>query len=158
DPRRRAAGVDEAARPLELVHAVQAELAAVAGGADRRGRLGVDLTRLELDPTARFGGPSAVPGRVTFGHPYSCRAGAAVPDAPPLPSRTPGIRTCRSPRAREPAVMRILLVDDHGPFREAARLLLEAEACEVVAETETGEDALALLAASGADVVLIDIH
>jgi len=54
--------------------------------------------------------------------------------------------------------MRILLVDDHGPFREAARLLLEAEACEVVAETETGEDALALLAASGADVVLIDIH
>ena len=54
--------------------------------------------------------------------------------------------------------MRILLVDDHGPFRDAARMLLEAEACEVVAEAETGEGAVALLAASGADVVLVDIH
>jgi len=54
--------------------------------------------------------------------------------------------------------MRIPLVDDHGPFREAARMLLEAEACEVVAETETGEGALALAAVSGADVVLVDIH
>jgi len=54
--------------------------------------------------------------------------------------------------------MRILLVDDHGPFRDAARMLLEAEACEVVAETETGEGALALAAVSGADVVLVDIH
>jgi DNA-binding NarL/FixJ family response regulator len=54
--------------------------------------------------------------------------------------------------------MRILLVDDHGPFREAARMLLEAEACDVVAEAETGEGALALAAISGADVVLLDIH
>jgi DNA-binding NarL/FixJ family response regulator len=54
--------------------------------------------------------------------------------------------------------MRILLVDDHGPFRDAARMLLEAEACEVVAETESGEGALALAAVSGADVVLVDIY
>ena len=54
--------------------------------------------------------------------------------------------------------MRILLVDDHGPFRDAARMLLEAEACEVVAEADTGEGAVALVAASGADVVLVDIH
>jgi len=54
--------------------------------------------------------------------------------------------------------MRILLVDDHGPFREAARMLLEAEACEVVAEAETGEDALQAAIASGADLVLVDVH
>lgn len=54
--------------------------------------------------------------------------------------------------------MRILLVDDHGPFRDAARMLLEAEACEVVAEAETGESALALIAACGADVVVLDVH
>ena len=40
--------------------------------------------------------------------------------------------------------MRILLVDDHGPFRDAARMLLEAEACQVVAEADTGEGAVAL--------------
>lgn len=39
--------------------------------------------------------------------------------------------------------MRINLVDDHVPFRLAARRLLEAQDCLVVAEAEAGELALA---------------
>ena len=50
-----------------------------------------------------------------------------------------------------------MLVDDHGPFRLAARRLLEAEDCLVVAEAESGERALARFAAADADLVLVDV-
>ena len=53
--------------------------------------------------------------------------------------------------------MRIILVDDHGPFRIAARRLLEAENCLVVAEAGSGEHALLQAAANEADVVLVDV-
>lgn len=51
-----------------------------------------------------------------------------------------------------------MLVDDHDPFRLAARRLLEAEACVVVAEAATGEDALAHLGGAPADVILVDVY
>ncbi len=53
--------------------------------------------------------------------------------------------------------MRIILVDDHGPFRLAARRLLEAENCLVVGEAASGESALAQLADLDADLVLVDV-
>ena len=53
--------------------------------------------------------------------------------------------------------MRIILVDDHGPFRIAARRLLEAENCLVVAEAVSGEHALAKVSGTEADVVLVDV-
>jgi DNA-binding NarL/FixJ family response regulator len=53
--------------------------------------------------------------------------------------------------------MRIILVDDHGPFRIAARKLLEAENCLVVGEAASGEHALAQVHLTEADVVLIDV-
>ena len=53
--------------------------------------------------------------------------------------------------------MRIILVDDHGPFRIAARRLLEAENCLVVAEAGSGELGLLQAAATEADLVLVDV-
>jgi DNA-binding NarL/FixJ family response regulator len=53
--------------------------------------------------------------------------------------------------------MRIMLVDDHGPFRLAARRLLEAEHCLVVGEAGSGEQALADVPGTGSDVVLVDV-
>jgi DNA-binding NarL/FixJ family response regulator len=53
--------------------------------------------------------------------------------------------------------MRIILVDDHGPFRLAARRLLEAENCLVVAEAVSGEHGLIEASGTEADVVLVDI-
>jgi DNA-binding NarL/FixJ family response regulator len=53
--------------------------------------------------------------------------------------------------------MRIILVDDHGPFRLAARRLLEAQECLVVAEAVSGEHALAKVPGTDADVILVDI-
>jgi DNA-binding NarL/FixJ family response regulator len=53
--------------------------------------------------------------------------------------------------------MRIILVDDHGPFRIVARKLLEAENCLVVGEAASGEHALAQVHLTEADVVLIDV-
>ena len=50
-----------------------------------------------------------------------------------------------------------MLVDDHGPFRLSARRLLEAEDCLVVAEADSGEQALAGVDAAHADVVLVDV-
>jgi DNA-binding NarL/FixJ family response regulator len=53
--------------------------------------------------------------------------------------------------------MRIILVDDHGPFRIAARRLLEAENCLVVAEAVSGEHALTQVRGTVADIVLVDV-
>jgi DNA-binding NarL/FixJ family response regulator len=56
------------------------------------------------------------------------------------------------------SVRRILIVDDHSGFRRCARELLTAEGFEVVGEAADGDAALAMIAASAADVVLLDIQ
>lgn len=39
--------------------------------------------------------------------------------------------------------VRVLIVDDQGPFRQAARMVVEAtDGFEVVGESETGEDSI----------------
>lgn len=53
--------------------------------------------------------------------------------------------------------MRIMIVDDHAPFRGAARALLSAEGCDVVADLATAEAALAGLGDSRPEVVLLDV-
>jgi two-component system nitrate/nitrite response regulator NarL len=52
----------------------------------------------------------------------------------------------------------ILIVDDHRPFRESARRLLESEGYEVVGEAENGVTALRLAKELAPDVVLLDVQ
>ena len=51
-----------------------------------------------------------------------------------------------------------LLVDDSRPILDALAQLLTDEGFEVVATTETGEQALELLAGKTLDVVILDAH
>jgi two-component system response regulator EvgA len=52
----------------------------------------------------------------------------------------------------------ILIVDDHGAFRAAARSLLEAEGFDVIGEATDGASALARAQELRPDVVLLDIQ
>jgi DNA-binding NarL/FixJ family response regulator len=55
--------------------------------------------------------------------------------------------------------VRVLIVDDHGPFRRAAaRLVEEAETAIVVEGVASGEDALSAAGARVPDLVLMDVH
>lgn len=54
--------------------------------------------------------------------------------------------------------LRVAVVDDHPVVREGTRRILEAAGLDVVAEAETGEQALELMDASLPDVVLADIR
>jgi two-component system, NarL family, invasion response regulator UvrY len=57
------------------------------------------------------------------------------------------------------AVVRVMIVDDQQPFRAAARAVVErVTGFELVAEVESGEDAIATCAASAPDLVLMDIN
>lgn len=58
-----------------------------------------------------------------------------------------------------PAPVTVLLVDDHLPFRVAARALLEAEEGFVVAgEADDGEQAVELARSLRPDLVLMDVR
>lgn len=55
--------------------------------------------------------------------------------------------------------IRILIADDHGPFRDGLRaLLVAADDCEIVGEAGSGDEAVALAATLQPDVVLMDIN
>lgn len=55
--------------------------------------------------------------------------------------------------------IRILLADDHVPFRQGLRALLRSEAdLEVVGEAATGEEAIMQAANLQPDVILMDLH
>jgi CheY-like chemotaxis protein len=55
-------------------------------------------------------------------------------------------------------VKRVLIVDDHGPFRTVARQLLEAAGYVVTGEAADGAEALAAVAADAPDAVLLDVQ
>ncbi|MBW3577135.1 MAG: response regulator transcription factor [Actinobacteria bacterium] len=58
----------------------------------------------------------------------------------------------------EPTV-RVLIVDDQEPFRQAARMVVElTDGFEVVGEAETGEDSVALAGELAPDLVLMDVN
>jgi DNA-binding NarL/FixJ family response regulator len=68
---------------------------------------------------------------------------------------TVAIRYCRGV---SDAVIRVVIVDDHGLHRDGTRRILDAyEDIEVVAEAGSGEEALAVVNRDGPDVVLMDI-
>jgi DNA-binding NarL/FixJ family response regulator len=52
----------------------------------------------------------------------------------------------------------VLIVDDHGPFRAAARALLEAAGFVVVGEAADGASAVAAARALRPNVVLVDVQ
>jgi len=52
----------------------------------------------------------------------------------------------------------ILIVDDHEPFRRAARELLTAEGYDVVGEAADGESAVAEAARLAPAIVLLDVQ
>lgn len=52
----------------------------------------------------------------------------------------------------------VVVVDDHAPFRAAARSLLESGSFDVLAEAATGGEALELLRRLTPDVVLLDVR
>jgi len=55
--------------------------------------------------------------------------------------------------------IRILIADDHAPFREGLRALLRSEAdMEMAGEAATGEEAIRLAAPLQPDVILMDLH
>lgn len=64
----------------------------------------------------------------------------------------------KPPRATERRVVRVLLVEDHPTMREGLIRVIEREAdLTVCGEAETVQQALEQIAASGPDVVIVDI-
>jgi DNA-binding NarL/FixJ family response regulator len=55
--------------------------------------------------------------------------------------------------------VRVVIVDDQAPFRDAARLVIElTDRFEVVGEAETGEAAVELVRDLDPDLVLMDVN
>ena len=55
--------------------------------------------------------------------------------------------------------VRELIVDDHEPFRVAARMVVEAtDGFDVVGEAETGEDSVRMAEELAPDLVLMDVN
>ena len=52
----------------------------------------------------------------------------------------------------------MLIVDDHAPFRRAARVLFEADGYKVVGEAEDGQGALDEAARLRPEIVLLDVQ
>jgi len=52
----------------------------------------------------------------------------------------------------------VLIVDDHAPFRQYLRLVLEDDGFDVVADVGDGAEAMAAVAATHPDLVLLDVH
>jgi DNA-binding NarL/FixJ family response regulator len=64
-----------------------------------------------------------------------------------------------SPDWHDPAMHhRVLIVDDNGAFRAAARQLLERAGFAVVAEAETGAGGVAEAKAHSPDVAIVDVQ
>lgn len=58
-----------------------------------------------------------------------------------------------------PNLVRVLIVDDQAPFREAARDVVElADGFEVVGEAETGEASIEAVKELHPDLVLMDVN
>jgi DNA-binding NarL/FixJ family response regulator len=57
-----------------------------------------------------------------------------------------------------PVTPRVVIVDDHAPFRSLARRLLVAGGFQVVGEAADGAGALAAVRDLAPDVVLLDVH
>ena len=54
--------------------------------------------------------------------------------------------------------VRVLIVDDHAPFRALARMVLVADGFDVVGEAGDGAEALRIARRLGPDVVVLDVQ
>ena len=55
--------------------------------------------------------------------------------------------------------VRVLIVDDQKPFRQAARMVVDAtDGFEVIGESETGEDSIEKARSLEPDLVLMDVN
>jgi DNA-binding NarL/FixJ family response regulator len=55
--------------------------------------------------------------------------------------------------------VRVLIVDDQEPFRQAARMVVDVtDGFEVAGEAETGEDAVSMASELSPDLVLMDVN
>ncbi len=62
-------------------------------------------------------------------------------------------------RLDDVAVVSVMVVDDQQPFRDAARAVIDRlEGFEIVAEAESGEEAVEVASAVHPDLVLMDIN
>ncbi|MGH8815039.1 MAG: response regulator transcription factor, partial [Achromobacter pestifer] len=59
----------------------------------------------------------------------------------------------------QPAPLRLLLADDHGIVREGLKMVLAGAQAPIstIDEAASGEQVLALLAAHGADILVLDL-
>lgn len=58
-----------------------------------------------------------------------------------------------------PVTVRVLVVDDQEPFRQAAKMVVEAtDGFEVIGESESGEDSIELARELRPDLVLMDVN
>lgn len=65
----------------------------------------------------------------------------------------------RSATGKDASVVRVLIVDDQEPFRDAARDVVEiTDGFEVVGEAETGEQSIELVGSLSPDLVLMDLN
>jgi DNA-binding NarL/FixJ family response regulator len=60
-------------------------------------------------------------------------------------------------RATPASTLRIVIVDDHSVVRRGVRALLESQGWEVVAEAETGREAVEVVTRLQPDIVIIDL-
>src|SRR6478672_8141659 len=118
------------------------------------------MTRSRATRTARGSTRSAAPGS---------RSPGQAPRSPLARSPRAGAGTATNDSARSDArrrasrnadkvQIRSLIVDDHKPFLDAARLLLEREGVSVVGVATTSAEALRLEAELRPDLVLVDIR
>jgi len=67
--------------------------------------------------------------------------------------------TVAASRVRGNAMIRIVLIDDHGLMRTGLRMILEKQSdMEIVGEAEDGERGLALIRQAQPDIALVDVH
>src|ERR687896_1621564 len=76
-------------------------------------------------------------------------------DTDPVQGTQTSSRAPSDPSAR---TLRVMVVDDHAPFRESLQVLLSTGGFEVVAEAESGGDALRLAGEVQPDVVMMDVR
>ncbi len=67
--------------------------------------------------------------------------------------------TAQTPKVEGVSNVRVLIVDDQAPFRDAARAVVErAKGFDLIAEAESGEDAVSAVDTASPDLVLMDIN
>src|SRR5207302_11247826 len=77
----------------------------------------------------------------------------------PMGFRGPSLLYARGRAGERMAIIKLLLIDDHGPLRKALREGLQATgAVQVIGEAATGREAVARALELDIDVILMDVQ